>query len=46
MFTRNIFSIGITTLQLTNLDNNYLCEEVKKNTKQREQRFKKIYGFK
>ena len=30
MFTRNIFSIGITTLQLTNLDNNYLCEEIKK----------------
>ena len=30
MFTRNIFSIGITTLQLTNLDNTYLYEEVKK----------------
>lgn len=30
MFTRNIFSIGITTLQLTNLDNDYLYEEVKK----------------
>ena len=29
MFTRNIFSISITTLQLTNLDNTLLCEEIK-----------------